>query len=165
MTTILQSWDAKGAAALSGFNTVAMLDYLQRSGVFEPKGVKGTRGRGKGRRYTFRDILVLKAIKRLLDSGASVAFLKKSLIEFQSKKWHSDPTVLEDSNGIVRYLIASEMQVLLVSSPDVIVDLSKKGQLTFSFIVDLDNLHSELRESLGLAVVRQEELDLTTAQT
>ncbi|WP_397602532.1 MerR family transcriptional regulator [Sphingorhabdus sp.] len=157
MTIITDSFDARRAARLCGFNSPAMLDYLQRSGVFLAKRKEGEK-RGKGRRYTFRDVLILKAIKRLLDSGASVANLKKSLNEFQNKKWFADPAMLEDKHGVIRYLIVSGDSVFLKQSADVIVDLSKHGQLTFSFIIDLENLHTELRKDLGLAVVEQAEL-------
>lgn len=157
MTIINDSFDARRAAELCGFKSTAMLDYLQRSEVFVAKRKNGKR-KGKGRRYDFRDLLVLKAIKRLLDSGASVANLKKSLVEFQNKKWFADPAMLEDRDGVIRYLIVSGDSVLLKGDPGMLVDLSKKGQLTFSFIIDLENLHSELRKDLGLKVIEQEEL-------
>jgi DNA-binding transcriptional MerR regulator len=157
MTIITDSFDARQAARLCGFKSTAMLDYLQRSEVFVAKRKDGKR-RGKGRRYDFRDLLVLKAIKRLLDSGASVANLKKSLAEFQNKKWFADPVTLEDRDGIIRYLIVSGDSVFLKRDPDMIVDLSRKGQLTFSFIIDLENLQTELRKDLGLPVIEQQEL-------
>jgi DNA-binding transcriptional MerR regulator len=157
MTIITDSFDARRAAHLCGFKSTAMLDYLQRSGVFVAKRRDGER-RGKGRRYDFRDLLVLKAIKRLLDSGASVANLKKSLAEFQNKRWFADPASLGDKDGIIRYLIVSGDSVLLKRDAGVIVDLSRQGQLTFSFIIDLENLHTELRKDMGLPVIEQTEL-------
>lgn len=162
MTMILESFSARKAAELAGFNTVAMLDYLQRVGVFVPRH-RDKKKRGKGRAYEFRDVLVLKAIKRLLDSGASVSSLKKSLSQFQKMKWSADEVTLEDAAGVVRYLIVSGDSVYLRKDPDMIVDLCRKGQLTFSFIIDLDNLHTELRGDLGLKVVEQPELKFPDA--
>jgi len=106
---------------------------------------------------------VLKAIKRLLDSGASVANLKKSLAEFQKKKWSADETTLENADGIIRYLIVSGDSVYLRKDPDTIVDMCRQGQLTFSFIIDLENLHNELRVSLGIPVVEQPALPFLEA--
>jgi MerR HTH family regulatory protein len=160
MTIIKDRFSAEEARILCGFQTVAMIDYLQRSGVFSPR-LKREKRKGKGRRFEFRDLLVLKAIKRLLDSGASVANLKKSLIEFQNMKWFSDPAILEDKVGVIKYLVVSGESVFLRSDPDILVELSRSGQLTFSFIIDLENLHTELRRDMGLPVVEQPELQFT----
>ncbi len=93
----IDSYSARRAAELCGFGTVAMLDYLERSGVFTRSQAAG--GRGKRRRYNFRDLVVLKVIKVLLDNGASVASLKTALREFQQWRWRAEPTVLEDKIG------------------------------------------------------------------
>lgn len=151
----MDAFSAERARELCGFQSVAMIDYLQRSGVFTPVGHRKKR-RGRGRRFEFRDLLVLKAIKRLLDSGASVANLKKSLIKVQDLNWISDPTTLEDKEGIIKFLIVSHDSIYLKRDADMIIDLSKNGQLTFSFIIDLDLLHAELRTSLGLKNLQQE---------
>jgi DNA-binding transcriptional MerR regulator len=147
--TIIETFGAKRAQELCGFQSVAMIDYLQRSGVFVPKRTNGKR-KGKGRRFEFRDLVVLKALKRLLDSGASVANLKKSLTEFQKLKWSADPATLEDAAGVIRYLIVSGEHIYLQKDAETLVDLSKKGQLAFSFIIDLESIRLELREGLGL---------------
>lgn len=144
----IDSFSAHEAKEICGFRTVAMLDYLERSGVFA-RSDRGT-GRGKKRRYNFRDLLVLKVIKALLDNGASVASLKKSLKEFQQWKWRAEPTVLEDKTGGLRYLVASGKSVYFAHSTEVLVELSNRGQLAFSFILDLDKLHRELCGDLGL---------------
>ena len=44
------------------------LDYWARTGLVEPS-VRGATGSGTQRLYSFRDILILKVIKRLLDAG------------------------------------------------------------------------------------------------
>jgi DNA-binding transcriptional MerR regulator len=154
MTIIMDQYSAERARVLCGFKSVAMIDYLQRSGVFVPRGRKEKR-KGKGRRFEFRDLIVLKAIKRLLDSGASVANLKKSLAQFQKLHWSADPVTLEDSFGVIRYLVVSGESVFLKRDPNVLVDLSKNGQLSFSFIIDLDVLHAELRRSLDLPALHE----------
>lgn len=150
MTTIVdQKFDAARARDLCGFKTIAMIDYLQRSGVFVPRKKDGKR-RGKGRRFDFRDLVVLKAIKELLDSGASVAALKKSLAEFQKLKWSADPVTLEDPSGVVRFLIVSCGQIYLRRDAHAIIELTNSGQLAFSFIIDLELIRRSLIHSLGL---------------
>ncbi len=72
-------------------------------------------------------------------------------------KWSADEASLEDKDGIIRYLIVSGESVYLKRDPNIIVDMCKDGQLTFSFIIDIDNLHTELRGAMGLKVVEQSE--------
>jgi DNA-binding transcriptional MerR regulator len=150
MTDIFVSVGPKRAAELSGIGSVAMLDYLQRTGVFFPRGKRGARGRGKSRRYEFRDILTLKAIRRLLDAGVSVLAIRKALEAFQKHTWSADPATLEDGNGAVRYMVASATSIYLAKDANFLIDLLAKGQLAFSFILDLDRLHAELCRSLGM---------------
>ena len=51
--------------------TYRQLDYWARTGLVEPT-VRGASGSGSQRLYSFRDILILKVIKRLLDAGISL---------------------------------------------------------------------------------------------
>jgi DNA-binding transcriptional MerR regulator len=149
---------AKDAARICGFESVAMLDYLQRSGVFIPADRKGKR-RGRGRRYDFRDLLILRAISELLKNGASVAALKKSLREFQTSKWAADEGSLHDEDGaILKYLVACGDSIVFAKSSDTLFDLTKRGQMLFSFILDLDELHANVREECFK--LRQRELPL-----
>ena len=51
--------------------TYRQLDYWARTGLLEPS-VRAAGGSGTQRLYGFRDILVLKIVKRLLDTGVSI---------------------------------------------------------------------------------------------
>ena len=51
--------------------TYRQLDYWARTGLVEPS-VRGAAGSGSQRLYSFRDILILKVIKRLPDAGISL---------------------------------------------------------------------------------------------
>lgn len=149
MTSIKTEFSAKEAMVICGFSSVYMLDYLQRTGVFIPRKKKGKR-RGKGRRYEFRDLLVLKAIKKLLDSGASVSNLKRSLEQFQKLRWEADPVTLEDKQSVIKYLIINNDTIYLRKDANVLIELSNKGQLAFSFIIDLETIWNEIRTDLGI---------------
>jgi DNA-binding transcriptional MerR regulator len=143
----MDSVDARRAAKICGFKTVAMLDYLERSGILVRKKSAEKR-RGKGRRYNFRELLVLKVISSLLDNGASVSALKKSLIEFQDGKWTADRASLGLDNRIIRYLSVSAGNILYADSNNNFFDMTMKGQMVFSFIIDLDNIHTQLCSDL-----------------
>ena len=145
-TMIIEDHDARNAARLAGLGSVAMIDYLERSGVFFPTK-KRAKNRGKRRRYTFRDVLVLKTISVLLNNGASVANLKHALEGLQRVKWSADETVLEDSAGALRHLIVSSQRIYFARSRDELLDLAAGGQLAFSFLIDLDAIHRELSQS------------------
>lgn len=69
---------AKAVKEICGFGSVAMLDYLERSGAFIPQ-IRRRKRKGVPREYTFRDVLILKAIATLLENGASVAAIKGAL--------------------------------------------------------------------------------------
>jgi hypothetical protein len=155
---LIDSVDAKRAASVCGFDSVAMLDYLQRTGVFVPAKRKARRG--KGRRYSFRDLIVLKTIGALLKNGASVAALRHSLQEFQKKKWSADQATLENDDGPLKYFVASADSIFFAQTKDSLFDLTRDGQMVFSFVIDLDRLHSELCRELGLPTL-QGELKLT----
>lgn len=146
-TMLNDSVDAKRAAAICGFRTVAMLDYLERSGVFVRRQKNESR-RGKGRRYNFRDLLVLKVIASLLDNGASVSALKKSLNEFQAAKWDADRANLSFGDDKIRYLTVSGKSVVFSDSERKLFDMTKGGQMLFSFVLDFDRLHSDLCTAL-----------------
>lgn len=152
---IRSRFSAKEAASLTGLGTVAMLDYLERSGVFS-RGKSTQKRRGKRRQYTFRDLLVLKVLRSMLQHGVSVATLKKSLVEFQHWRWKGEPAVLEDAVGGLRFLVASASNVYFAHSAEALVQLSSKGQLAFSFILDLDRLHGELCRDLGIPTLQGE---------
>jgi len=78
------------ACAAAGI-TYRQLDYWARTGLVEPS-VQAAHGSGSQRLYGFRDILVLKVVKRLLDTGviknAKKFFFLKSKITIKNKKIH-----------------------------------------------------------------------------
>ena len=60
--------------------TYRQLDYWARTGLVEPS-VRAAHGSGSQRLYSFRDILVLKVVKRLLDTGISLQQIdRKSVV-------------------------------------------------------------------------------------
>ena len=58
--------------------TYRQLDYWARTGLVEPT-VRGAAGSGTQRLYGFRDILVLKVVKRLLDTGVSLQNIRAAV--------------------------------------------------------------------------------------
>ena len=58
--------------------TYRQLDYWARTGLVEPS-IRNAAGSGSQRLYSFRDILVLKVVKRLLDTGVSLQNIRTAV--------------------------------------------------------------------------------------
>src|SRR5690606_12921925 len=58
--------------------TYRQLDYWARTGLVEPS-IRTASGSGSQRLYSFRDILVLKVVKRLLDTGVSLQQIRTAV--------------------------------------------------------------------------------------
>src|SRR3954453_12986200 len=65
------------AARAAGI-TYRQLDYWARTELVEPT-VRGATGSGSQRLYRYRDILVLKLVKRLLDTGISLQQIRTAV--------------------------------------------------------------------------------------
>ncbi|MGA1361577.1 MAG: MerR family transcriptional regulator [Ilumatobacteraceae bacterium] len=61
------TFSGKSAADIVGI-TYRQLDYWARTNLIRPTAADAT-GSGSRRRYTYKDLLELKVVKRLLDSG------------------------------------------------------------------------------------------------
>jgi len=58
--------------------TYRQLDYWARTGLLRPS-ISEARGSGTQRRYSYRDLLELKVIKRLLDAGVSLQSARRAI--------------------------------------------------------------------------------------
>ena len=63
--------------------TYRQLDYWARTGLVEPS-IRSAKGSGSQRLYSFRDILVLKVVKRLLDTGVSLQQIRTAVSALHS---------------------------------------------------------------------------------
>src|ERR1700733_14941793 len=58
--------------------TYRQLDYWARTDLLRPS-ISDARGSGTQRRYSYRDVLDLKGIKRLLDAGVSLQSTRRAI--------------------------------------------------------------------------------------
>ena len=72
------------ACAAAGI-TYRQLDYWARTGLIEPT-VRGAKGSGSQRLYSFQDILLLKVVKRLLDAGISLQQIRTAVQHLRDRK-------------------------------------------------------------------------------
>src|SRR5499426_1535419 len=101
------------------------LDYWARTGLVVP-GVRDTSGSGTQRLYSFRDIVVLKVVKRLLDAGVSLQNIRKAIDVLRSRG-------ADDLAQIT--LISDGTTVYECRSPEEVVDLLQGGQGVFGIAI------------------------------
>ncbi|TPG18044.1 MerR family transcriptional regulator [Pedococcus bigeumensis] len=105
--------------------TYRQLDYWARTGLVEPS-VRGATGSGTQRLYGFRDILVLKVVKRLLDTGVSLQQIRVAITHLRERG-------VEDLAQIT--LMSDGASVYECTSADEVIDLVQGGQGVFGIAV------------------------------
>ena len=105
--------------------TYRQLDYWARTGLVEPS-VRSATGSGSQRLYGFRDILVLKLVKRLLDTGISLQQIRTAVEQLRASG-------IRDLAGTT--LMSDGASVYLCTSNDEVIDLVSRGQGVFGIAV------------------------------
>ncbi|MDR7274785.1 MerR family transcriptional regulator [Catenuloplanes atrovinosus] len=101
------------------------LDYWARTQLVVPS-IRDASGSGTQRLYSFRDLVVLKVVKSLLDAGVSLQNIRKAIETLRS---HG----VEDLAGIT--LISDGTTVYDCRSPEEVVDLLQGGQGVFGIAI------------------------------
>lgn len=116
----------RGATACSAAGiSYRQLDYWARTGLVEPS-IRTASGSGTQRLYGFRDILVLKIVKRLLDAGVSLQNIRTAVDHLR----YRGVTELERIT-----LMSDGASIYECASPDEIIDLLQGGQGVFGIAV------------------------------
>lgn len=105
--------------------TYRQLDYWARTKLVEPT-VRSASGSGSQRLYSFRDVLVLKIVKRLLDTGVSLQQIRTSVEHLRTRG-------VEDLAGIT--LMSDGASVYECTSPNEVIDLVQAGQGVFGIAI------------------------------
>jgi DNA-binding transcriptional MerR regulator len=124
---------ACNAAAIS----YRQLDYWARTGLVVPS-VRDASGSGTQRLYSFRDMVVLKVVKRLLDAGVSLQNIRKAIDTLRSRG-------ADDLAQIT--LISDGTTVYECRSPEEVVDLLQGGQGVFG--IAISGAFKEIQGSLA----------------
>ena len=117
--------------------TYRQLDYWARTGLVAPT-IRSATGSGSQRLYSFKDILVLKVVKRLLDAGVSLQNIRTAVEALRSRGVDDLAQVTLLSDGTSVYECTSNEEV---------VDLLRGGQGVFGIAVS--GALRELRGSLA----------------
>jgi DNA-binding transcriptional MerR regulator len=112
---------AAGAARI----TYRQLDYWARTGLVEPS-IRSACGSGTTRLYSFRDILVLQVVKRLLETGLGLPSIRAAVATLRDRG-------AADLAGIT--LMSDGVSVYECTSDDDVVDLVRGGQGVFGIAI------------------------------
>ena len=105
--------------------TYRQLDYWARTGLVEPT-VRTAGGSGTQRLYSFRDILLLKVIKRLLDAGISLQQIRTAVQHLTAR----------GTDDLTRVTLMSDgASVYECTSNDEVIDLLQGGQGVFGIAI------------------------------
>ncbi|MDP6964841.1 MAG: MerR family transcriptional regulator [Acidimicrobiales bacterium] len=98
--------------------TYRQLDYWARTELIRPS-LADASGSGTRRRYTYRDLLKLKAIKALIDAGIRLALIRK-VFDFLEEKLDEDVVQVN--------LVIQGTSVMVQRGEEEIIDLVRNGQ-------------------------------------
>ena len=105
--------------------TYRQLDYWARTGLVEPS-VREASGSGTQRLYSFRDILVLKIVKKLLDAGISLQQIRTATAHLRER----------GTDDLTRVTLMSDgASVYECTSNDEVIDLLQGGQGVFGIAI------------------------------
>jgi DNA-binding transcriptional MerR regulator len=115
--------------------TYRQLDYWARTGLVTPS-VQEAKGSGSQRLYSFEDVVQLRVVKRLLDTGVSLQRVRMAIDELRSRGQRiSDATLVSDGTSV--YAVDDNAQV---------IDLLQRGQGVFAIALGpvVDELRGEV---------------------
>lgn len=105
--------------------TYRQLDYWARTGLVEPS-IRPAQGSGSQRLYSFRDILILRVVKRLIDTGVSLGNIRAAVQHLETRGGDDLARITLMSDGASIYECRSE---------DEVIDLVRGGQGVFGIAV------------------------------
>jgi DNA-binding transcriptional MerR regulator len=138
----LEAIGYRGPAACEAVGiTYRQLDYWARTGLVVPS-VRDASGSGTQRLYSFRDMVVLKVVKRLLDAGVSLQNIRKAIDALRRRGEHDLAMITLISDGTTVYECRSAEEI---------VDLLQGGQGVFA--IAISGAFKEVRGSLAVLPV------------
>ena len=134
--------------------TYRQLDYWARTGLMHPS-ITEARGSGSQRVYSYSDLLQLKVIKRLLDSGVSLQAARRAIdcLRSTGEDLASAQLVINDSKSV------------LAHTDEEIIDLLRGGQTVLNIVLPVGGLLSELDSAItGLGLPPGDRLPIAEAK-
>jgi DNA-binding transcriptional MerR regulator len=115
--TAADGFSGQRAAEIVGI-TYRQLDYWARTDLVRPS-LADARGSGSRRLYSYRDLLELKTIKRLLDAGIKLEVVREVFVYLRDNLGEDVSTA---------NLVIQGSRTVLIQNDGELIDLVKKGQ-------------------------------------
>ncbi len=132
-----EHFSGKKAAEIVGI-TYRQLDYWARTDLVRPS-VADAAGSGSRRRYSYRDLLELKVVKTLLDSGIKLESVREA---FSYLRDHLGEDIASAQ------LIISGGSAILVRDDDELIDVLKRGQGVMTNLLSLGGVQKEVDDAI-----------------
>lgn len=129
-------YSGKSTAEIVGI-TYRQLDYWARTDLIRPS-LTDASGSGSRRQYSYRNLLELKVVKNLLDSGIRLEQVREVFAYLQDELGEDIATA---------NLVVNGSQPMLVRSGEEVIDLLKNGQGVLN-ILPLSGVIDELDEAI-----------------
>jgi DNA-binding transcriptional MerR regulator len=104
--------------------TYRQLDYWARTDLVTPS-VRDAKGSGSQRLYSFQDLVTLRVIRNLLDTGVSLQRVRKAVEHLNAMR--------RPISGVT--LMSDGRRVYEAHSPEAVIDLLQNGQGVFAIAV------------------------------
>ena len=124
------------ACAVAGI-TYRQLDYWARTGLVVPR-LRPAAGSGSLRLYSFADVLVLKVVKRLLDTGVSLQNIRAAISHLREQGVEDLSTLTLVSDGASIYECRTDNEI---------IDLLRGGQGVFG--ISIGRVSAEVEGTLA----------------
>ncbi|WKS33199.1 MerR family transcriptional regulator [Corynebacterium propinquum] len=133
--------------------TYRQLDYWARTNLVKPS-IRNARGSGSQRLYSFKDVLVLKIVKRLLDTGISLQNIRLAVDSLRERGINDIAEITLVSDGMSVYECHSNEQV---------IDLLSGGQGVFG--VAIPGIMKELSGTISSFPAERVDPELNRSET
>lgn len=136
-TTTENGYRAPEVVKLVGV-TYRQLDYWARTGLVKPS-VRDASGSGTQRLYGFQDLVLLRSIKNLLETGVTLQKIRRA-VDYLREHLGEAPQEMT--------LMSDGRNIYAAKSRDEIIDLMQQGQGTM-FTLQVDRVWTDLEKTLG----------------
>ncbi|WP_371135910.1 MerR family transcriptional regulator [Reyranella sp.] len=132
-------WWSAAQAALRCDLSVGMVRYLAREEILTPSQRReAAKPRSQHLRYSYNDLVILRAIARLLEQGVEVRRLKKDLA-LVHQRYVKEARRKPD----LRYLVTDGRNAMLLE-PGQALERLDSGQRAFQFMLNIDSLKQDV---------------------
>ena len=135
---IQEPFTAKRAAAATK-TTERMLGHWNRTDFLIPSLARA-KNQGYEQGYSWNDLLIIAAVKRLRDNGISLQALRKVSAQLKASDDASFRDVFLTCDG--------KRDIVLRSGEELISMLQKPGQIVFAWILSMEEVETEVREAV-----------------